>query len=924
MTSRLALTFYRLTIRLYPAEFRRRYGPEMIHDFVERGRLASSTGGVMAAPVFWARATLDVIPSVLRMRTEDAKAAARIRASGTTSVGNGGARGSGPYHERLSTGERGELVMGDLLRDLRYSVRMLVKSPLFTIAAVMTLALGIGLNAATFSTVNGIMLRPLDGARDVDELVQVYRQWAGIEFGSTSIPHYQSIRDRTGEAFESVSAWNLVPLSVSSDERSERTIGMMVSANFFQTYGVQPYLGRAFIPGVEDVDPGAHPVAILGHAFWQSRFGGDPSVVGQTMILNGHPFEIVGVVPEDFRGPVNFAVVPIYVPIMMQREAMPGRDLIESRGNNMMTMVARLRDGATVERAAQVLDAVLLQLKEDFPENYESQLGTTLVPQMEAGIHPSFKSAQLGMSTVMMVVVGLLLLIACVNVANLFLARARERRREMGIRLSLGAGGRRLIQQLLTESVLFSLLSGLVGLGIARVAMGMLGQFRPPIDGPFDFNIPMDGRVLLFTLVVSVLAGLIFGLAPALQAAHPDTVSAVKGESSPKAGRSRVSSGLVVLQMALSLLLLISSGLFLRSLQGATEIDPGFDEPGNLVVASLDPGLQGYDQAQARELFDRLAEQIGALPEVTGVGLTTTLPLGLGSSDRGVGIPGYEFAEGERNSLHYAYVTEGYLEAMGIDVIEGRGFTRQDDEAGAPVIIINERFADRFWPGESALGKIVQTAGADREVVGVVETGKYNSLGEEPTEYMYLPHRERFAFAMTLVVRTPSSPQGVLRRVRETVQTADPNLPLYDVRSMEDHMGIALLPARLGGSVLGMFGVLGLILAAVGIYGVMAYSVAQRTRELGIRVALGASKAAVLKQVLGEGMKLTVIGTVLGLIGAAGAAQLVKGLLYNVNVLDPVAFAGVPLVLVAVAALAVYLPARRAASVEPMKALKTD
>ncbi len=342
------------------------------------------------------------------------------------------------------------------------------------------------------------------------------------------------------------------------------------------------------------------------------------------------------------------------------------------------------------------------------------------------------------------------------------------------------------------------------------------------------------------------------------------------------------------------------------------------------MVASLDPGLQGYDQAQAKELFDRLAEQIGALPEVTGVGLTTTLPLGLGSSDRSVSVPGYEFAEGERRSLHYAYVTEGYLDAMGVDFVDGRGFTRQDDEAGPPVVIVNQRLADRFWPGEPALGKIVQTAGADREVIGVVETGKYRSLGEEPTEFMYFPHRELFSFAMTLVVRTPSNPETVLRRVRETVQAADPNLPLYDVRSMEDHMGIALLPARLGGSVLGMFGVLGLILAAVGIYGVMAYSVAQRTRELGIRVALGASRSAVLKQVLVEGMRLAVLGTVLGLIGAAGAARLVKGLLYNVDVLDPVAFAGVPLVLVAVAALAVYLPARRAASVEPMKALKTD
>ena len=814
--------------------------------------------------------------------------------------------------------------MGDVIRDLKYSVRMLVKSPLFTIAAVMTLALGIGLNAATFSTVNGILLAPLSGAEEPEELVQIYRRWPGMEYGSTSIPHYQSLRDMTGDVFENVTAYNFVPVSLSFGAGNERQIGMMVSANFFQTYGVTPILGRAFIPGVEDRGPGAHPVIVLGYGYWQSRFGGDPGVVGNTVTLNGQPFEVVGVAPEDFKGPVNFANVPLYVPIMMQRELSPGNDLIEARGSNMMTAVARLRDGETVERAEQVMTSVLLQLREQYPESYEDQLGSTLVLQSEAGIHPSFKSAQVGMSAVIMAVVGLLLLIACVNVANLFLARARERRREMGIRLSLGAGGRRIVQQLLTESLVFSLLAGLVGLGIARLSMKSLAAFRPPIDGPFDFAFGMDNTVLLFTLGISVAAGIIFGLVPALQTANPNTVSAVKGESSQKGGRSRMSSGLVVVQMALSLLLLISSGLFLRSLQGATEIDPGFESPGNLVLASLDPGLQGYDEPRARQFFDLLVEEVAALPEVTAAGMTNQVPLGLGSSDRGVSVPGYEFAEGERQSLRYSYISESYLEAMGIELLEGRTFNLMDDASGAPVIIVNQRFADRFWPGESAFGKIVETAGAERQVIGVVETGKYVSLGEDPTEFMYLPHRERFDFTMTLVARTPSDPQAVLRRVREVVRGMDPDMPLYDVRSMEDHMGIALLPARIGGSVLGVFGVLGLILAAVGIYGVMAYSVAQRTRELGIRVALGASKQAILKQFLGEGMKLAVIGTIIGLVAAAGASRLVSGLLYNVDAIDPVAFVGVPAVLIGVAALAVLLPARRAASVEPMKALKTD
>ena len=884
---------YERMLRLYPEDFRRRYAADLLQAFDDRRgetRFSGTVGGSRLV-LFLLRDFVTSVPMA---------------------------------HRNIDRKERVEGIMGDFLRDLHFSARMLVKNPMFTVAAVVTLALGIGLNAATFSAVHGILLRPLPGAERPEELVQVYREWPGIEFGSNSIPHYQDIRDRSGDVFSDVAAWYFAPMSLAADGRSERVVGMLVSANFFQTYGVQPALGRAFIPGEEDTAPGAHPVAILGHGFWQTRFGADPTVIGRTMSLNGHPFEIVGVAPEEFRGPVTFAAAPVYVPLMMQMQIAPGQNRIESRGNNMMNAVGRLHEGQTIERAGQVFDAMLLQLREEYPDNYEGQIGTTLVLQNEAGIHPSFASAQMGMSTVMMAVVALLLLIACVNVANLFLARARDRRREIGIRLSLGAGRRRIVQQLLTESLMFSLLSGLAGLGLAKVATGLLSNFRPPIDGPWAFNVEMDGTVLWFTLGVSLAAGLIFGMAPALQAAKSDTVSAVKGEAGGRGGRSRMSSGLVVIQMALSLLLLISSGLFLRSLQGATEIDPGFDEPSSLVMASLDPGLQGYEEASSREFLDRMMAEVGAVPDVSAVGLTSSVPLGLGSSDRGVEIPGYEFAEGERSSLHYAYVTEGYLEAMGVTVLEGRTLVATDDGEATKAIIVNRRFADRFWPGESALGKGVTTAGTERVVVGVVETGKYNSLGEEPTEFMYLPQREFFRTDVTMVVRTGGDTQGVLRQIQDIVRAADADMPLYDVRSMEDHMGVALLPARLGGSVLGIFGLLGLLLAAVGIYGVMAYSVSQRKRELGIRLALGADRSNVLRLVLGEGLKLALLGTGIGLLGAFGAAQLVKGLLYDVQAIDPVAFIGVPTVLVAVSALAVYLPARRAASLEPMKTLNAD
>jgi len=385
-----------------------------------------------------------------------------------------------------------------------------------------------------------------------------------------------------------------------------------------------------------------------------------------------------------------------------------------------------------------------------------------------------------------------------------------------------------------------------------------------------------------------------------------------------------MSNVLVVAQVALSLLLLISSGLFLRSLQGATEIDPGFDDPNSIVMASMDPGLQGYDEAGARAFYDRLLEDLRALPEVTSAAITWSVPLGFGNSDTSVGIPGYEFAENEPRNVYYNMVGEGYFETMGIDVREGRTYERSDNADGPPVLIINKRFADRFWPGEPAVGKIVRAFGEDREVIGVVETGKYNSLGEAPAEFMYFSHGAVYMSDMTVVARTASDPQAVLSQFRNIVRNADADMPLYDIKSMENHMGIALLPARLGGSVLGIFGLLGLILAGVGIYGVMAYSVSQRSRELGIRVALGADRSSVLKLVVGQGMKLAVIGTVIGMAGAAGAAQLVEGLLYNVSAVDPVAFTGVPLLLVGVAALAVYIPARKAASVDPIRVLKSE
>lgn len=885
---------YRRLLGLYPREFRRLYARDLLQAFDDRReepRFRGVVGGLRLM-TFLGRDFLMSLPMAYRQT-------------------------------RSRKGMDG--MMNDVLRDLRFSVRMLLKNPMFTVAAVATLALGIGLNTATFSAVHGILLRPLPGAEAPEDLVQVYREWPGITYGSNSVPHYQDLRDRTSDVFDGLASWYFEPMAIATaDGDPERVMGLVVSANFFQTYGAPPALGRPFLPEVEARGPGAHPVAVIGHGYWQTRFGGDPSVIGSTISINGNPFEIVGVGSEEFAGPMSIAAPPVFVPLMMANVLTPAFNRLESRGNNNMNVVGRMRDDVGLDRVRDRLDAVLGQLREEYPDQYENQLGHTLVLQSEAGIHPTFGSAQTGLSTVMLVVVGLLLLIACVNVANLFLARARDRRQEMGIRMSLGAGRGRIVQQLLVESLLFATIAGLAGVGLAHLSTGVLERVRPPIDGPWTLNVEMSPTVLGFTAVISMLAGLLFGLAPALHAARSDTAAAMKGAGSSKVRRSFVSSGLVVAQVALSLLLLTSSGLFLRNLQAATRIDPGFDDPGSLAMTAVDPRLQGYDEAQARAFWDRVLQEVSRMPRVTSAGLTLIAPLGLSSSDRSVSVPGYEFAPGERSSLHYSYISEGYLEAMGTELLEGRTFQASDDADSEPVMIVNERFADRFWPGESALGKTMDAAGESWSVVGVVETGKYRSLGEEPTEFMYFPYRRLFRSDMTLVARTAGDPQPVLQAIRRIVREIDPEMPVYDVRTMESHMGIALLPARLGGTVLGIFGLLGLALAAIGIYGVMAYSVSQRKRELGIRLAMGADRSTVLRLIVGQGMRLAVVGTALGLVGALAAAQLLRGLLYDLSPVDPVAFTAVPLILMSVAALAVYLPARRAAAVDPMKTLKSE
>ena len=813
-------------------------------------------------------------------------------------------------------------IMSTFLQDLRYARRLLTKSPAFTAIAVLTLALGIGLNTAVFSVIDALLLRPLPGVRASSEIVQVYRTWPGIEYASSSPMNLRDVQERSKSVFTDVAAWSFESMNVSTGGQTQRVFGQLVSANYFNVLGASAIRGRTFVAD-EDRTPNAHPVVVVSHAAWQGMFGGDPEIVGRSIVLNGSPYTIVGVTGPEFRGVLSIVTPTIWVPLMQVAQIKPGAtSSLTAYGNQFMNLIARLQPGTTVANASAQMQGVLRGLEQDQPDEYRGS-SFTLVAQADAGIHPMFRNAQVGLSTIVMAVVVMLLLIACVNVANLFLARARDRWREMAVRLSLGARRAVIIRQLLTESLLFALVSGAVGLLIAWWAMGLLNRIQLPFDAAINADLRLSLPVLLFTILATIVTGVLFGLAPALQATRPALIPALKGEAPSGESRSRASRGLVVVQMALSMVLLVSAGLFLRNLSAATTVDKGF-AGGNILLAELEPGLQGYDRGRATQFFTTLEQRLALSPEVEGVSWARTLPLGLSNSQSGVQISGYTPSEEEQMSIDNSAVSPSYFDVMGIRIVQGRAFTARDDSSAQPVLIVNQRFAERFWPGGEAVGKIVRTRGEDRLVVGVVPTGKYSSLGEAPTAFMYFPQAQEWSSSMILQLRTKGDPSTVVPLLRSEVAALDPTLPVANLRTLDNHLGIALMPARLAGGSLAVFGLLGLLLASVGIYGVTSYSVSQRTREIGIRMAIGAARGEVVGLVMRQGLTMVGLGAGIGLALAFGAAQLIRGLLYGGNALDPVTFIGVPAILAAIAALAIWIPARRAAGVDPVMAIRSE
>jgi predicted permease len=809
-------------------------------------------------------------------------------------------------------------------QDLVYGFRTLLRSPGLTGAAILALGLGIGANTSIFSVINAILIRPLPGVPEPERLVTPLHTSISGTWNSHSYPDFLDYRDNN-RVFSGILGYTMIHVALGDGGEADHVWGEMVTGNYFDVLGVRPVLGRGFLPE-EDRSPGAHAVVVLSHALWKRRFGGDPGVVGRTIGLNGHPFLVLGVAPEGFLG-ANWPVASdLWVPMMMHAQVEPGfEDRLEGRGSHWMKLLARLKPGVTLRQADADVRTIAQQLADTYPENWGS--GGSVVSARDGRFPAEAISGITLGARLALVVAALVLLIACANVANLLLARASARSREIGIRLAVGASRGRLVRQLLSESFLLALGGGASALLLALWGSDLLARFHPPVEFAMVIDYRPDGAVFLYATGLCLLTTFVFGLVPALKASRVDVLSSLRGQV--VVGRpSRLGGALVMGQLALSLIVLAAAGLFLRSLAEAQRIDPGFQKEG-VLLARYDLALLSYSEEDGRRFHRQLLEEVRALPGVVAAGVSTDMPLDYDWSSSGPVIAeGREPPpEGKGLSTMVNLASPGHLEAMGVPLVSGRDFTAADTADRPAVAIVNQTFARQVFPGEQALGKRFRLGGPAeplREIVGVAGDCKYFTLSEPPRAYLYRPIEQAYRSAVILQVRTSGDPLAAVDAVRAKVKEKDPRLPLYGIRPLDDHMEFALWWTRMGAVLAGVFGALALTLAAVGLFGLIAYRVACRTREIGIRMALGATRGKVTRLVVGEAARLAAAGLAAGLTGGLALARVMNTLLYGVGVLDPLTFTLVPLVLLAVALAAGYLPARRAARADPAAALRYE
>jgi putative ABC transport system permease protein len=794
---------------------------------------------------------------------------------------------------------------------------MLAKKPGFTFIAIITLALGIGANTAIFSVINGVLLRPLPYPHS-ERLVQIWETFpiggggadgTGVATGSVSVPIYMDWKNQN-TVLEDVTAFNWASFTLQASDNPEQVSGAYVTATFFDTFGVRAKLGRTFAAGEDQ--PGNGQVVVLSDGLWQANFGGDPRIIDQQINLNGRNFTVIGVMPPEMSYPRN---ARLWAPLVFTEAQ------LANRGSHAFLVLGRIKEGITLEQAQQEMDIIAAGLAEQYAEN--KTRGVRLVElqeQMVSFIRPAL--------LILMGAVGFVLLIACTNVANLLLARAAGRYKETAIRIALGAGTLRLVRQFLTEGVILSLLGGVVGLFLAWWGIDLLMVMATGIV-PRTGEVQLDGNVLIFTIIISILTGLAFGLAPAFQVARTRVQEALTSESRSAIGSARTNSlrsTLVVVEIALAFILLIGAGLLIRSFMQMQQISPGLD-PENVMTMRITLPTEKYsDDASTVAFYDQLLERLKSNPSVEAVGVISHLPFSSWGFNGNIKLEGKgPYAPGESPLIEFRVVSSDYFRSLSIPLVRGRYFTEQDGR-NSPGVIINKIMADQIWPGEDPIGKHVFDDPVP--IVGVVGDVKFAGLEAQIRPEVYIPYAMKdwrgVARNMALVVRSRSEAASLTAAIRREVQTVDPSQPVYSIRPMREVISLSASPRRFNTLLLGILAGVSLILAIIGIYGVMNYSVTQRTREIGIRMALGASSSDVMKMVVGQGMKLALIGVAIGLAGAFAVTRLIESMLFKVTTTDPATFAIVAAVLVGVASLACYVPARRATRVDPMVALRYE
>jgi len=819
----------------------------------------------------------------------------------------------------------GGCAVTSIWHDIRYSLRVIAKAPGFALLAILTLALGIGANTTIFSWINSTLLNPVPGLTRPSEVVSLTLSKPGDNPFPFTYPDLEAMRDGQ-QSFTGIAACSFAQMSLTGKSKPERVWGMVASANYFDVLGVRPILGRAFLPEADE-KPGGTPEAVIGYRLWRTHFGGNPNVVGQTIKINQHAYTIVGVTPAAFQSSQTGVRTDVWVPIMMQAQMNSLGDLLHDHHQFWLLGFGRLKPGVTLEQAQEEMTLRLKREVKNYPEEHKGHDSVTVYPlwRNPFGLNQFLAT----LLPALMAIAGLVLLLACVNVANLMLVRSVGRRREIAIRMSLGGSRWRLVRQLLVESVMLALAGGAVALLITLWTQGALLKFLPVSeDLPLALTIAADRTLLLAALVISLATGVIFGVLPALRSSAIAPVAVLKEEAGTVSGglrKARLASGLVVAQISLSLLLLICAGLCIRSFLRAQQVNPGFN-PHNVLMASYDLFTAGYSDASGTEFDRQLLAKLETLPGIQSVVLTDRVPLGFGGGSTSVKPEGYASQANESMETQAAIITPNYFRTLQIPILKGRDFTLEDTKASQRVVIVSEAFVNRYWPNQEALGKQLNS---DRThewftVVGVARDSKVISLTEKPTPFVYLPLYQVYNSSMIISARVAGDPLTFSKTVEHSVAELNPDLVMFDVTTLELRNQFASFPVRVAGTFVGAFGLLALALAAVGIYGVTAYTTRQRTHEIGIRVTLGASRGDVLRLVLGHGLKLMLAGVGLGLVLSFVLTSFLKSLLLGVTSTDALTFLSMTLLLCAVALFACFIPSRWAMQVDPVVALRYE